>query len=356
MMWRHLADLESMEMQQVVDAATSAIADLEALQAHAGLASAWKLMMHVHFYEGRFGPAEDAATRAIREAELADDRVLEVRLLSSLASCAVYSPTPVAEAIERCTEVIERSGGDRRTEAIALCSLSNLEAMRGNATLARDLYQRSRAMLSELGFTFSAALTSLTSGPVEMLAGDLVRAESELRGDYEALREMGEKGYMPSVAGLLAEVLCAQGRYEEAGQFAQVCREAAALSDVGAQYQWRSILAKLLAKRGETDEAEPLAREAVQIINATDQPAIKGDGLMSLATVLSAADKTEEAAATLHQAISLFEQKGDVVSAARGRATLRGMLDVVVPGFAADATRRPRKARPDRVKAVTPAA
>ncbi|HEX4579296.1 MAG TPA: adenylate/guanylate cyclase domain-containing protein, partial [Candidatus Dormibacteraeota bacterium] len=31
MMWRHLADLESMEMQQVVDAATSAIADLEAL-------------------------------------------------------------------------------------------------------------------------------------------------------------------------------------------------------------------------------------------------------------------------------------------------------------------------------------
>ncbi|HEX4754875.1 MAG TPA: AAA family ATPase, partial [Candidatus Dormibacteraeota bacterium] len=322
MMWRHLADLESMAMEEVVDSTRTAIAELEALQAHAGLASAWKLMMHVHFYEGRFGPAEAAAIRAIHHAELADDRVLEVRLLPALVFCALYSPTPVAEAIERCTQVMERGAGDLRTEATILCCLSHLEAMSGNFTRARELYQRSRAMLNELGITFSAALTSLTSGPVEMLAGDLARAESELRGDYLTLRAMGEKGYMPSVAGLLAEVLYAQERDEEAGTFASICRQSAAPSDVGAQYQWRCIEAKLLANRGQNDEAERLAREGMLLIRATDQPAIQADGLISLAIVLRHNGKTDEAAAALLEAISLFEQKGDVVSSARARLAL----------------------------------
>jgi class 3 adenylate cyclase/tetratricopeptide (TPR) repeat protein len=327
MMWHHLASPESMGVQQVVDDATAAIADLEALEAHAGLARAWRLMTHVHFYEGLFGPAEEAATRAIHEAELAGDRVLEVRLLSSLASCALYGPTPAAEAIERCNQVMERSGGDRRTEAVTLCSLSVLEAMRGDASRARGYYQRSRSMLNELGFTFSAALTSLTSGPAEMLAGDLVRAEAELRGDYETLLAMGEKGYMSSVAGLLAEVLYAQGRHDEAADFANVCQQTAAPYDVGAQYQWRCIQAKLLADTGRLDEAETLAREGVRLIKTTDQPAIQADGLMSLAIVLGKAGKIDEAAASLHESIALFEQKGDIVSAARGRAALSAFGD-----------------------------
>jgi class 3 adenylate cyclase/tetratricopeptide (TPR) repeat protein len=327
MMWHHLAAPESMEVQRVVDDATTAIADLEVLEAHAGLARAWRLMTHVHFYEGLFGPAEESGSRAIQEAELAGDRVLEVRLLSSLASCALYSPTPAAEAVERCNQVIERSGGDRRTEAVTLCSLSGLEAMRGDASRAREYYQRSRSMLNELGFSFSAALTSLISGPAEMLAGDLPRAEAELRGDYETLLAMGEKGYMSSVAGLLAEVLYAQGRHDEAAHFASVCQQTAAPYDVGAQYQWRCVQAKLLAGRGWTEEAEALAREGVRLIKTTDQPAIQADGLMSLAVVLEHAGKTDEAAASLHEAISLFEQKGDIVSAARGRAALSTIVD-----------------------------
>jgi ATP/maltotriose-dependent transcriptional regulator MalT len=316
-----------MDVQQVVDEAAVAIAELEALRAHAGLARVWRLMTHVHFYEGLFGPAQEAATRAMLEAELAGDRVLEVRSLSSLASCALYGPTPADEAIERCNDVLERGGGDRRTEAVTLCSLSVLEAMRGDSSRAREHYQRSRTMLNELGFSFSAALTSLTSGPAEILAGDLVRAEAELRGDYETLLAMGEKGYLSSVAGLLAEVLYAQGRVDEAADFADVCQQTAAAYDVGAQYQWRCIQAKLLAGRGGTEEAETLARDGVRLIMTTDQPAIQADALSSLAVVLGLAGKTDEAAASLEEAVALFEQKGDVVSAARGRAALSALGD-----------------------------
>jgi class 3 adenylate cyclase/tetratricopeptide (TPR) repeat protein len=321
-MWRFLANPEAAPAVQVAEAARTAIAELERLEAHEGLARAWKLMMYVHFYEGRFSPAEECVTRALRHAELAQDKVFEVRLLSALASCLVYSATSAAEALDRCRDLLERGAGDRRTEAMTLSAMSHLEAMRGDAEGAREHYRRSRAMLTDLGFTLSAAITSLHSGPAEVLAGDLERAEAELRADYETLQAMGDTGYTPSVAALLAEVLHAQGRDREAGELAEVCRQKASPQDVGAQYQWRSIRARLLAVEGQTAEAEALARESVRLISTTDQPDIQGQALAGLAEVLEAAGKGAAAAASLRYALTLFETKGNEVAAARARGEL----------------------------------
>ena len=41
-----------------------------------------------------------------------------------------------------------------------------------------------------------AALTSIDSGVVELLADDPVAAERELRRDYETLERMGERNYI----------------------------------------------------------------------------------------------------------------------------------------------------------------
>jgi ATP/maltotriose-dependent transcriptional regulator MalT len=306
----------------VAAAGREAIAQLERLEAHEGLARAWKLMMYVHFLEGRFSPAEQCVSRAVHHAELAGDRVFEVRLLSALASCLVYSDTPVAEALARCRDLLERGAGDRRTEAMTLSAMSHLEAMRGEAAPAREHYQRSRAMLTDLGFTLSAAITSLHSGPAEMLAGDMRRAEAELRADYETLRALGDTGYAPTVAALLAEVLHAQGRDAEAGVLADACREKASPHDVGAQYQWRSIRARLLAADGQVAEAEDLARESVRLIRATDQPDVQGQAMAALAEVLEAAGRAAEAEAALQEAVALFEAKGNAVSAAGSRRAL----------------------------------
>ncbi len=60
-------------------------------------------------------------------------------------------------------------------------AIGQLEAMRGNFERARLLYRRSRALLDEFGWLLSAALTSLHSSVIELLAGDLAAAESELR-------------------------------------------------------------------------------------------------------------------------------------------------------------------------------
>lgn len=333
LMLRFMAEPESAATSQVADAAGNAMNELEILGAHAGLARAWRLMMYVHFMEGNFSAADAAARRAVAEAELAEDRVLEVRFLAALASCVVYSPTPVPEAIQQCEQVLERSGGDLRTVAITLGAMSHIEAMRGDFERARDLYARSRAILTELGFTLSAAIVALQSGPAEMLAGDLSRAENELRKDFAALTALGHKGYLTSVAGMLADVLHAQGRLDEARSFAAVCHESAAPDDVAAQYQWHAIQAKLSAADGRLEEAESLARESLRLIRTTDQPDIQGEALVTLAFVLQAAGKAE-AATALADAISLFDQKGNIISAGRARVAL-GSLPAV-RGAAAD--------------------
>ncbi len=334
-MWRYLANPEDARAEEVAAAGRAAISLLEQLEAHEGLARAWKLMMYVHFLEGRFSPAEECVTHAVHHAELAGDRVFEVRLLSALASCLVYSVTPVTEALARCGELLERGAGDRRTEAMTLAAMSHLEAMRGDAEAAREHYQRSRAMLTDLGFTLSAAITSLHSGPAEMLAGEMERAETELRADYETLQAMGDTGYAPTVAALLAEVLHDEGRDEEATKLAEACREKASPHDVGAQYQWRSIRARLLAAEGLVAEAEELARESVRLIRTTDQPDVQGQALAGLAEVLETAGRGPEAEAALLEAVALFEAKGNAVSAARSRRALELLQAAPVSGAAA---------------------
>ena len=91
---------------------------------------------------------------------------------------------------------------------------------------------------------------------------------------------------------------------------------------MAAQYQWHSIQAKLSAADGHLDEAESFAREYIQ-----------GEAFVTLAFELQAAGKGETVGA-LGEAISLFEQKGNIVSAERARATL-GSLGVA-PGATAD--------------------
>ena len=98
---------------------------------------------------------------------------------------------------------------------------------------------------------FHAALTSLDSGAVEMLAGDPFAAERELRMDYETLTEMGERDYMPTTAALLAEALYEQGRFDDAEAFAGISESFAASEDITSQFLWRCVRAKVAAQRGE---------------------------------------------------------------------------------------------------------
>jgi predicted ATPase/class 3 adenylate cyclase len=295
------------------------IPELEAMGDDRALVRAFRLLTYVHWMGSRYRDAAAAAERTIRHATAAGDQVTARRFLGSLAISVLYGPMPVPEAIATCEEVLTRAEDDRKARALAEKAIGQLEAMRGNFERARLLYRRSRASLEERGLLFHAALTSLASSVIEFLAGDLAAAESELRTDYRRLEEMGERNYISTTAGLLADVLYRQGRYDESAEFAAVCEQLASPDDVASQFLWRCVLGKLKARQGAIDEAESLLSAATALIEASDQPDWQGNALMDFAEVRERSGALTEAAVLSERAAGLFERKGNVVSARRAR-------------------------------------
>jgi tetratricopeptide (TPR) repeat protein len=165
------------------------------------------------------------------------------------------------------------------------------------------------------------------TAPLEMLAGEPASAENELRSACEFFQARGEQGLLSTLAAFLADALYAQGRVDEAPHWVQVSRETATSDDHDAQARWRSVEAKLLAKREEFDEAEAVAREAIDVIGRSDELDNQAQMHVSLVEVLRLAGRNEEAIQALDEALVLFERKGNLVMTER----LRGQRSELGP-------------------------
>jgi tetratricopeptide (TPR) repeat protein len=192
--------------------------------------------------------------------------------------------------------------------------------MVGDFDRARDDYRRGRTILEELGLRFDASTMSIDSGPIEMLAGDPAAAEAELLKDYQALDAIGERNYISTIAGFLAEALYRQGRFEEADRYARFTEEVAAPSDVASQSLWRGIRGKLMARDGEAEQGIDLAKSGVELTRTSDDIECQANALMFLAEAQAAYGRDEDAAGSAEDARRLFEAKGNTVSVARADA------------------------------------
>lgn len=289
---------------------------------HLGMARAFRLILNIHLAGCRYVAAAAAAARVVEEVRLAGDTLLEQWVAPAVAGCAQLGPTPVGDAVRICQDILAQNQGNRRSRAVVLWSLSHLEAMRGNFDAARAMYVESRELLEDLGVKMMAALTSVTSGPVEFLAEDWPRAERELRGDFYALRAMGERNFIATTAALLAEAVYRQGRGAEALSLTEFSRKTAAADDVATQFLWRCVAGKAHVDEGASELGEQLVREGVAIISAAEIPVWLGTALLDEAYVLAKVGRPQEARSATQEALRQFEGKGDTVSAGRARQML----------------------------------
>ena len=136
------------------------------------------------------------------------------------------------------------------------------------------------------------------------------------------LEEAGETGFLSTTVARLAEAVCEQGRFEEAEQYTHISEESAAPDDCISQILWRSVRAKAIASQGRLGDGELLGREAVALAWDTDNIDLRGDALLALAEVLRIAKRPDEPVPLIEEAIRLYEQKGNVVSARKARSLL----------------------------------
>jgi class 3 adenylate cyclase/tetratricopeptide (TPR) repeat protein len=310
--------------RQTVDVVAEAerlIATLDSLGNDLGLARAWRLMGILHWNHARYAAADDALARAIEHARRAGAEREEADALGRYTGSGVYGPAPVQEIERRCDELLKMRVGTGY-EAPALMALAWCRAMQGRFGEARDLVRRSRAIYEDLGLRLRSTIVAETAGGIEMLAGDALAAEQELRPSLVALAEMGEQGIQSTVAAALAHALIEQGRLGEAEEMVSASELAGAEDDMSTYVLGQSARARILAAQGRHEEAERVARDAVGRAEETDDLNMRADAVLDLGRVLSEAGDRDGAVFAVEQALSLYEAKGNSAAVAAAHRRL----------------------------------
>jgi class 3 adenylate cyclase/tetratricopeptide (TPR) repeat protein len=303
----------------IEDARTTADGAIEffgAADDDAGLAKAWRLRADA---EPEWQANAAGLERALVHARRGGDAREVADALWWLTVALYFGPTPVAEAVQRCEEILADSAVDRSARAGTLGVLGGLRAMEGRLDEARELFGQGLSILEDLGIVLRLASRRTISGAIELLADDPAAAERELRWGYERLAAIGEHQDLPGIAAQLAEALYRQERYEEAEPYASLAE-----AEDQPRMRWRGPAAKLAARRGEIGVAEQRARSAVALAAAVGNLNSQGNALVDLAEVLRLAGRDEESVNELAEAAAVYSRKGNVVAARRVRQLLDG--------------------------------
>ena len=308
------------ETEGLFEAAEEALHGAEELRDDFSLAQAWNLLGRVDgSIRGQLGQAEHAWRQALTHAERGGFAAERAESIGWLLISTIFGPLPAEEGIARCEEFLRMAGDDTTIRAWCSVERSILEAMRGDFALARELYAEGAKMLDEVGLKVWAANSAQEVFMIESLAGTPEAATGNLMISYEFFEQMGEKGFLSTIAGFLALALYAKGAYAESARFSRACEEAAAPDDALSQLLWRRSRAKLAAREGALGQAEALAREAAQVAAKTDFLNDHADALVDLAEILALAGRREEALAEVEEAAKRYERKGNVPSLERAQ-------------------------------------
>jgi class 3 adenylate cyclase/tetratricopeptide (TPR) repeat protein len=307
-----------------VDEVKAELPKLEALGDDSGLAEGWFVRATYESWLGESEVAAASTARAIEHAQRAGNRRLTLLPIAGRVMLDAWGYLPADEGMRQCEALLAEHEGSwlessiRSARAIYLGLLGEHEAARQEVARCTELYL-------QFGHELFAAAQGMVLAELELRAHLPAAAEAAAREAAEQLERLGEKGYLSTTTGILADALIRQDRLEEAEESAQVTRQMAAEDDAEPQIRWHRVLASIRAKQHVFAEAEELARKAVDIANSTDWGLVRGDALVTLAEVLESANRREEARAAFDEALQNYEQKASRVEAEAVRRRLAAL-------------------------------
>jgi DNA-binding SARP family transcriptional activator/class 3 adenylate cyclase/tetratricopeptide (TPR) repeat protein len=299
---------------ELIDVADRSIGVFEELGDDLGLARAWRLKAQAHYLDRQLARCAETSERALEHARRAGDVFEERETAEWLVIALLLGPATCEEAIRRCQGLLEEESNiGPAIEALTYGVLGALMAMQGDQAAADEWDARSVDVMQQSGE--SVWIVTFWRSMVLTWRGDAAAAEAVLSPGYEAFKRIGEGTHFSSLSEALAGAVYAQGRYDEAEQLTRECEASAGPNDVQSNIMWRAVRAKVLARRGDLDGAEVLAREALELADGSDFLLAHANALVDLAEVLGLASRPHEAADALRRARDLYEQKGDVLVA-----------------------------------------
>jgi class 3 adenylate cyclase len=307
---------------QLLEVATAALPHLEAAGDDRALGRAWLAISQVRggfFCE--YKAMEEAATRAAvhyRRSGWSPSGALGL-----VANALFLGPKPADEALADCQALLQEYEGDRASEANILVWMGCLEAICGRFKDGADQVARAETIYRELGLE-NAVVEGCERGfaMIRMLEGRPDDAEDGFRRCCELAARTDQVAVLASRAAELADALYEQGRYAEAAEWIDLAEESAGDDDIDAALSIKPVRARILATRGATGEAERVANDALALAARTDAIGRQADSFLALGQVLILDERADEAFEKIQSARTLYERKGNLVSAEKALRTL----------------------------------
>jgi len=193
--------------------------------------------------------------------------------------------------------------------------------MQGRRDEARCLIASALDRLSVLGLILTHIGTRLVQAEIELLAGAPASAEDVLRDGLAKLRELDEAVLASDFAASLSRVVLTRGEHDEARELAEEAAASKAF-DIAVPVVLRGTKARLAASEGNHVRAIELAHGATSIAGRTDLTNLQADAQITLGDVLAAEGNGQAAMTAWRHALSLYEAKGNLVSASEVRSKL----------------------------------
>jgi tetratricopeptide (TPR) repeat protein len=283
--------------------------ELEGLGHERGIAEA-SFLLGIHLmWKGHHEEAMLAVDRAASLARASGDSRIASRSAAWLLVGSVWGPLPVSRGLDLCDRVLDESGDNPYLEGFANVVRGSLHAMAGRWEESKSQAEAGWARLDDLGQHVTSSSSRMTVAQAYLAAGRPYEAEQLLQGAYDVLEPIGEKGYLSTIAAMLALARCAQKRYDEAERYASTAEELGASDDRTTGTLRRAALAEVLLSRGELEEAERLTIEALGLLEGTDFVSDRVLVLMTRAAVFKASGEREKMQAVIDEAVGLCKQK-----------------------------------------------
>jgi DNA-binding SARP family transcriptional activator/tetratricopeptide (TPR) repeat protein len=310
---------ETFRVQDAVVVAEQAARTLRGFGDELGLARAAYLMSDLSWLRGDVVSSSAHGERMLTHARRAGSGFDAATALSYLGWDLVEGPCPVPEAIARCDALAREAAGQRAAELSLLGCRAALEAMTGGYAEARGSMARARVGLAELHLREMAAYLAHLDVFAELLAGDPVAAERAALDAEAIVSESGDRWFLSTVYPDLAHAILAQGRHEDAAEVVERIETVPAPCDRQWVIKRHTARALVASWRGDRDEGLREARAAVAAAEGTAMVVFLANAYRTLAEVLLAAGRDQEAATAAGRALALDQAKGNTVAAAATR-------------------------------------
>ena len=208
-----------------------------------------------------------------------------------------------------------QQAGDKPGMAAVTGNTGNLLRAQGKLDDALAHYQKALAISNELGHRSSAAQALHAIGLALADQGDLPGAYKMLQQALAIQHDLGEKSNYEDTLRGAGHVLMQQGDLEQARKlFDESLAEQQKLGELGSAAETRLALAELDCDSGRANQAEQLARAAVNIFQAQHEPDDEIFATAMLSRALLAQGKIQEAGAILEAPLKAGKKSSDVTT------------------------------------------